>query len=85
MFVGREQELAALRSAGDRTPASVLLVGEAGIGKSSLVNAFVAGTDALVAAGGADPGAMPYAPFVPVLRRLVREYGAALVPGGGSR
>ncbi|WP_214323095.1 ATP-binding protein [Nonomuraea sediminis] len=88
MFVGREAELAALAElagASLRAPAAVLVVGEAGIGKSSLVREFVSRTDALVAEGGADPGATAYAVFVPVLRRLVREYGARLVPGGGSR
>ncbi|MFI6598261.1 ATP-binding protein [Nonomuraea sp. NPDC050536] len=88
MFVGREAELAALAELADaslRAPAAVLLVGEAGIGKSSLVGEFASRTDALVAEGGADPGATAYAAFVPVLRRLVREYGARLVPGGGSR
>ncbi|MFG1686968.1 ATP-binding protein [Nonomuraea sp. NPDC049269] len=93
MFVGREKQLAALAAALERTPGAVLVVGEAGIGKSSLVREFTRGVDALVAEGGADPGTavqpmagpsvMPYAPFVPVLRRLVREYGAELIPSGG--
>ncbi|MET7330768.1 AAA family ATPase [Nonomuraea sp. NPDC005650] len=85
MFVGREAELARLAAAWDRTPAAVLVVGEAGIGKSRLVREFTGGLDALVAEGGADPGGTAYAPFVPVLRRLVREHGADLVPGGGRR
>ncbi|HUR09531.1 MAG TPA: AAA family ATPase [Nonomuraea sp.] len=98
MFVGREKQLAALAAALERTPGAVLVVGEAGIGKSSLVREFTRGVDALVAEGGADPGTalqpmagpgvagqgvLPYAPFVPVLRRLVREYGAELIPSGG--
>ncbi|WP_308016148.1 ATP-binding protein [Nonomuraea aurantiaca] len=103
MFVGRQKQLAALAAALERTPGAVLVVGEAGIGKSALVREFTGGVDALVAEGGADPGTalqtaaahgvqagvhgvqggMPYAVFVPVLRRLVREYGAELVPGGG--
>ncbi|WP_188191882.1 ATP-binding protein [Nonomuraea sp. SYSU D8015] len=83
MFVGREAELQRLAAAQARTPAAVLVVGEAGIGKSRLVREFVGGIDALVAEGGADPGGTAYAPFVPVLRRLVREYSAGLVPGGG--
>ena len=100
VFVGREKQLAVLAAALERTPGAVLVVGEAGIGKSSLVREFARGVDALVAEGGADPGTalqaagglgvagqggMPYAPFVPVLRRLVREYGAELIPGGGRK
>ncbi|MEV1243849.1 AAA family ATPase [Nonomuraea sp. NPDC049750] len=110
MFVGRQKQLAALGAALERTPGAVLVVGEAGIGKSALVREFTRGVDALVAEGGADPGTalqtaaahgvhspahsvqaavhgvqggVPYAVFVPVLRRLVREYGAELVPRGG--
>ncbi|SEH02555.1 regulatory protein, luxR family [Nonomuraea solani] len=85
MFVGREGELARLGAAWRRAPGAVLVVGEAGIGKSRLVSEFVSGIDALVVEGGADPGGTAYAPFVPVLRRLVRQYGAGLVPGGGRR
>ncbi|MFG1958405.1 ATP-binding protein [Nonomuraea sp. NPDC049028] len=112
MFVGRQKQLAALAAALERTPGAVLVVGEAGIGKSALVREFTRGVDALVAEGGADPGTalqtaaahgvqagvhgvqagvhgvqggVPYAVFVPVLRRLVREYGAGLVPGGGRK
>ncbi|MGP3960032.1 ATP-binding protein [Nonomuraea sp. 3N208] len=83
MFVGREAELRRLAAAQAATPAAVLVVGEAGIGKSRLVREFAGGIDALVAEGGADPGGTAYAPFVPVLRRLVREHGGGLVPGGG--
>ncbi|MEV0387881.1 AAA family ATPase [Nonomuraea sp. NPDC050643] len=91
MFVGREAELARLTAARQRTPGAVLVVGEAGIGKSRLVREFVSGLGApgplgvFVAEGGADPGGTAYAPFVPVLRRLVRQYGAGLLPGGGRR
>ncbi|YCK35122.1 AAA family ATPase [Actinomadura sp. ATCC 39365] len=85
MFVGREAELGRLTAAWARTPSAVLVVGEAGIGKTRLVGRFAGEVDALVAEGGADPGGPAYAPFVPVLRRLVREYGAGLVPGGGRK
>ncbi|MFC4122732.1 ATP-binding protein [Nonomuraea zeae] len=85
MFVGREAELERLAAAQARTPGGVLVVGEAGIGKSRLVGEFARGVEALVAEGGADPGSTAYAPFVPVLRRLVREHGPELVPGGGRR
>ncbi|NRQ34966.1 AAA family ATPase [Nonomuraea sp. NN258] len=83
MFVGRRAELAALAGAWARTPGAALVVGEAGIGKSRLVAEFTRQVDALVVAGGADPGNVAYAAFVPVLRRLVRAYGPELVPGGG--
>ncbi|MCP2365286.1 DNA-binding CsgD family transcriptional regulator/tetratricopeptide (TPR) repeat protein [Nonomuraea thailandensis] len=85
MFVGRAAELARLAAARERAPGVVLVVGEAGIGKTRLVGEFVSGADAFVAEGGADPGCVAYAPFVPVLRGLVRQYGAGLVPGGGRR
>ncbi|MBB6546853.1 ATP-binding protein [Nonomuraea rubra] len=85
MFVGRAAELARLTAARERAPGVVLVVGEAGIGKTRLVGEFASGVDAFVAEGGADPGCVAYAPFVPVLRGLVRQYGAGLVPGGGRR
>ncbi|UBU11631.1 ATP-binding protein [Nonomuraea gerenzanensis] len=85
MFVGRAAELARLAAARERAPGVVLVVGEAGIGKTRLVGEFVSGIDAFVAEGGADPGCVAYAPFVPVLRGMVRHHGAALVPGGGRR
>ncbi|MFI6323416.1 ATP-binding protein [Nonomuraea sp. NPDC050556] len=66
MFVGRDQELEALAAA----PAATLVYGEPGIGKSRLVKEHVATLDALVAVGGADPGSLPYAPFVAAMRRL---------------
>ncbi|MEU7001253.1 AAA family ATPase [Nonomuraea sp. NPDC046570] len=89
MFVGRQAELAALAAAhaGAREAArAVLVTGEAGIGKSRLVAEFtgrLVGT--LVVEGAADPGAPPYAPFVGVLRRLVRAAGADVLPSGGRR
>ncbi|MGN9845394.1 helix-turn-helix transcriptional regulator [Nonomuraea sp. H19] len=81
-FVGRAAELAALRQARERGPAIVLVAGEPGIGKSRLVEEFVAGLHAVEGgclALGAD--GLPYAPFVTVTRRLVRELGAARLTG----
>jgi ATP/maltotriose-dependent transcriptional regulator MalT len=77
IFVGRQFELARLRSAFTRTvagePQTVLVGGEAGIGKSRLVEEFAARLDATVAVGacielGGD--GVPFAPFAAVLRAL---------------
>ncbi|WP_327090167.1 ATP-binding protein [Nonomuraea sp. NBC_01738] len=79
MFAGREAEIAALAAAWERTPSAVLVVGEAGIGKSRLVAEFGRGLP--VVEGGADPGCPPYGVLVPVLRRLAREHGTPFGPG----
>ncbi|GAA4955583.1 ATP/maltotriose-dependent transcriptional regulator MalT [Nonomuraea thailandensis] len=98
LFVGRARELAALGDALARSRAgassTVLVGGEAGVGKTRLVKEFVdhrAG-DALVLVGGClelGTEGLPFAPFTAVLRGLVRELGrdavAALVPGGNAR
>ncbi|WP_157245755.1 helix-turn-helix transcriptional regulator [Nonomuraea typhae] len=96
-FVGRATELGALGRALARARAgsasTVLVGGEAGVGKTRLIKEFAErigdvrelvghclelGTDGL-----------PFAPFTAVLRRLVRDLGqdgvAALVPGGSTR
>src|SRR5260221_13507697 len=56
IFVGRQYELARLRSAFARTvtgkPQTVLIGGEAGIGKSRLGEEFAGRLDATVAGGG---------------------------------
>ncbi|MFG1699409.1 AAA family ATPase [Nonomuraea sp. NPDC049309] len=98
LFVGRSRELAALGDALDRAragmPATVLVGGEAGAGKTRLINEFIGrrAGDALVLVGGClelGTEGLPFAPFTAVLRRLVRELGrdavAALVPGGSTR
>jgi ATP/maltotriose-dependent transcriptional regulator MalT len=78
IFVGRQYELARLRSAFARTvtgkPQTVLIGGEAGIGKSRLVEEFAARLDATVAVGacielGSGDG-VPFAPFAAALRSL---------------
>lgn len=87
-LVGREAELGSLRRAWasvrtDR-PGLVLVSGEAGIGKSSLVHAFVHGlgteADALVGqclAFGAE--AVPHAAISQILKSLVVRHGPATV------
>ena len=78
IFVGRQYELARLRSAFVRTvagePQTVLIGGEAGIGKSRLVEEFTARLDATVAVGtcielGSGDG-VPFGPFAAALRSL---------------
>jgi predicted ATPase len=82
-FVGRGVELARLRAflaeARSGTAVTIVVAGEAGIGKSRLLDRFTeAATEdgALVLEGAcletADDG-VPYAPFVEILRELVRE------------
>ncbi|MBO2460563.1 ATP-binding protein [Actinomadura violacea] len=95
VLVARTAELAALSDAYARAceagPVTVLVGGEAGIGKSRLVAEFAARLpsrtrvvrgDCLEAAGG-----FAYAPFIAAMRALVRDLGAeraaALLPGGG--
>ncbi|HEY0716073.1 MAG TPA: AAA family ATPase [Streptosporangiaceae bacterium] len=98
-LVGRTEEIAALRSAlaatRDGGPATVLIGGEAGVGKSRLLSEFAAAeqdTGARVLTGGClelGPGGLPFAPFTAVLRDLVRELGAeglaGLLAGGTIR
>jgi DNA-binding CsgD family transcriptional regulator len=54
-FVGRERELAELRAALDRRPAIVLVEGEAGIGKSRLLQEWLSAERALTALVSACP------------------------------
>ncbi|TDD41063.1 helix-turn-helix transcriptional regulator [Nonomuraea terrae] len=97
LFVGRSRELAVLGDALDRARAgassTVLVGGEAGVGKTRLIKEFTGRAgDALVLVGGClelGTEGLPFAPFTAVLRGLVRELGhdgvAALVPGGDAR
>jgi predicted ATPase len=97
VLVGRAAERAAITAAFDRARAShagtVLVRGEAGIGKSRLVSTVVAGLpgEPLVLSGGClEFGAdgAPYVPFVAVVRDLVRLLGrdqvVALLPADGT-
>lgn len=97
VLVGRVAERAALRSAYDRArtgrSVTVLVSGEAGIGKSRLVAAGVAEFpgDPLVLTGGClelGTDGAPYVPFVAILRDLLRSWGRerveALLPLAGS-
>jgi tetratricopeptide (TPR) repeat protein len=85
VFVGRESEArqleALLAGARDRVPATVMLHGAAGIGKTRLLNEFVEkarAAGAFVLVGGCVPlgdGAIPYGPLTDALRLLVRRHG----------
>jgi DNA-binding CsgD family transcriptional regulator len=76
-------------------PASVLLGGEAGVGKSRLVDEFIATAQragARVLTGGCmqlGVDGLPFAPFTAMLRDLVHEMGAdaftAMLPGRATR
>jgi DNA-binding CsgD family transcriptional regulator/tetratricopeptide (TPR) repeat protein len=91
VLVGRADELGQLRSAlarvRDGEPATVLVGGEAGVGKTRLVSEFAGrrpGSGARLLAGGClELGAdgLPFAPFTAVLRDLVRELGAETIAG----
>ncbi|WP_344978941.1 ATP-binding protein [Streptosporangium fragile] len=99
VFVGRETELAdlaeALRRARGNSAATVLIGGEAGVGKSRLVGCFAeraAAEGVHVLVGGCvelSTEGLAYAPFTAAIRQLVRECGAdevaALLPEGGAR
>ena len=86
-FVGRSAELArlegALQAAADGTPAVILVGGEAGIGKTRLVQEFTARAQqqgAQILAGGCIPlsgGGLPYGPIVEALRGLTHELAPA--------
>ncbi|MFG3441056.1 ATP-binding protein [Nonomuraea sp. NPDC047897] len=100
VFVGREDELATLSEAFAQARAgaatAVLLGGEAGAGKTRLVQRFAEqvtrDSDALVLYGGCvelSTEGLAYAPFTAALRQLVREQGtakiASLLPEGAER
>jgi DNA-binding CsgD family transcriptional regulator/tetratricopeptide (TPR) repeat protein len=99
VLVGRSGQLsvldAALAQAGCGGPSAVMVGGEAGVGKSRLVREFAErsrGAGARVLMGGClELGAdgLPFAPFISVLRGLVRDLGvtgvAGLLPGGSAR
>ncbi|TQF04120.1 ATP-binding protein [Kitasatospora acidiphila] len=93
-LLARDVELSALaeahREAAGGEPVTVLVGGDAGIGKTRLVTEFTAALPDLVLTGGClalGADGLPYAPFTTVLRRLVREHGrdwpAEALPGAG--
>jgi DNA-binding CsgD family transcriptional regulator/tetratricopeptide (TPR) repeat protein len=97
VLVGRDSELrlldGALAGTREGSPATVLLGGEAGVGKSRLVEEFggrVTGQARLLVGGCLELGesGLPFAPFTAVLRELVREHGAdhilGLLPGNDA-
>jgi len=87
LLVGRSGQvsalIAALAKAARGHPSAVMVGGEAGVGKSRLVNEVAQrarGTGTRVLTGGClELGAdsLPFAPFTSVLRELVRDLGAA--------
>ncbi|WP_316526149.1 helix-turn-helix transcriptional regulator [Kitasatospora brasiliensis] len=88
VFVGRGSEITeltdALRRAGTGSPQAVLIGGEAGVGKTRLLEEFLeraAAQGAVTALGSClEVGAegLPYAPLAAALRRLHRSLGAEL-------
>ncbi|MFB9903925.1 ATP-binding protein [Allokutzneria oryzae] len=96
-FVGRRAAVAELAGCLDRAVAGrgslVLVAGEAGIGKTTLVERFAATAtrdDVVVLWGGCwqGEGQTPYWPFVQVLRRCVAEWGwerVSATVGGDAR
>jgi DNA-binding CsgD family transcriptional regulator len=87
VFVGRRRELAGLTDALDRAddgaPQALLVGGEAGVGKTRLLEEFLAAArkrGAVTAVGGClELGAdgLPFAPFATALRSLHRTMGGA--------
>src|SRR3712207_6635797 len=83
LLVGRAEELAALRAEIDAAfrgePRAVLLVGEAGIGKTRLLNeaARLAATDGIVLLGRCldERGMPPYLPWIDAFGRIADDDG----------
>ncbi|MEV4534767.1 AAA family ATPase [Asanoa sp. NPDC049518] len=88
-FVGRDAEIAALREALKRVrtdePAMVLVGGEAGVGKTRLLEEFAkhAGSARFLTGQCLELGeeGLPYAPFAGIVRELVRSEGVAVLDG----
>jgi DNA-binding CsgD family transcriptional regulator len=85
-FIGREEELRrlqrGLQSAAAGEPGTLLIAGEAGVGKTRLVHEFAdrVGGEAQVLLGSCIPltgGGLPYAPIVDALRPLARDLDPA--------
>jgi predicted ATPase len=76
-LLGRDQEMAtlveALEGASSRNPSTVLIGGDAGIGKTRLLAEFAAGSGARVLWGGCLPlgeRGVPYLPFIEMIRSM---------------
>ncbi|WP_238487874.1 helix-turn-helix transcriptional regulator [Actinoplanes flavus] len=88
VLVGREADLAILhdafeRAGGGEAPA-LLIGGEAGVGKTRLVEEFARGLDARVLVGQClelGEEGLPFAPFAAALRDLARHEGGAVFAG----
>ncbi|WP_449190854.1 AAA family ATPase [Actinoplanes subglobosus] len=88
VLVGRDPDLAVLREAlvrahGDE-PTAVLIGGEAGVGKTRLVEEFCRPLDARVLLGQClelGEEGLPFAPFAAALRELCRREGRAVLAG----
>jgi predicted ATPase len=88
VLVGREPDLATLhdalkRARGDE-PAALLVGGEAGVGKTRLVEEFCRSADARVLLGQClelGEEGLPFAPFAAALRELSRHEGRAVFGG----
>ncbi|RBM18283.1 hypothetical protein DEH69_13320 [Streptomyces sp. PT12] len=95
VFVGRGRELAELSRglglAGRHEPQAFVIGGEAGVGKTRLLDEFLAGAraaGAVTAVGGCvELGAdgLPFAPFAAALRALYRHFGAELTEAAAGR
>jgi DNA-binding CsgD family transcriptional regulator/tetratricopeptide (TPR) repeat protein len=97
VLVGRDEQLAelveALTTVRRGAPATLLIGGEAGVGKSRLVSEFAgqAAGDRVLTGACLELGAsgLPFAPFTSVLRQLARELGPSgmteLLSGRASR
>ncbi|MFG3554976.1 ATP-binding protein [Micromonospora sp. NPDC047557] len=91
VLVGRQREIATLRDAlgraGKGEPATVLVGGEAGVGKTRLLEEFAAGATAAgtrVLVGQClelGEAGLPFAPFAAALRAVLRADGAEVFAG----
>ncbi|WP_236718037.1 AAA family ATPase [Actinoplanes sp. TFC3] len=88
VLVGRETDLAALRDALKRTRggefAAVLIGGEAGVGKTRLVEDFSGTAGARVLTGPClelGEEGLPFAPFAAAVRELIRANGTEVLDG----
>ena len=86
-LVGRARDLTALqdgqRQAADGAAQTLLVMGEAGIGKTRLIDEFIATSTGAVLAGGCIPvvgEALPFAPLTQALRGFQRQTATASPP-----